>query len=297
MEENEYVVFRKERDLGAIITDTFKFIRLEWKPFFSYVFKIAIVPILLAVAAMLYYTYASSKMFSGIDFENPETMNSGNPFGNSGDLFVALFLMMIFYLVAYTIVNIGSLFYIKSYIENEGVVNFEEIKQKVREHFWAFIGLWLLIGIIVVISAFLCFFPAIYTGVVLSLASCLLVFQKKTVMDAIGDSFKFINGHWWETFGCIFVVGILVTVLGYIFSIPALIYQLIQGMSLLGTQDPTQMTGLFSDPIYLFLNILSSAGQFVFSSVTLIATVFIYFDINEQKNASGTFDEIDSLGR
>jgi|TARA_B110000208_G_scaffold68623_1_gene88684 hypothetical protein len=297
MEEHNYVAFRKERDLGAIITDTFKFIRLEWKPFFSYVFKIAIIPILLAVASVLYISYASSKAFSGIDVENLNTFNDENLFGNSVEIIVAVFLMMVFYLVAYVMVNIGSLYYIKSYIENKGQVNFEEIKQKVGEKFWAFVGLGILIGLIVFASMILCFFPAIYTGIVLSLASSILVFENKTVSNAIGDSFNFIKGHWWETFGISIVIGILVSILSYIFSIPVVIYQLIQGMSLLGTDDPTQMMGMFSDPVYLVLNVIANAGQFLFSSITLIATVLVYFDINEQKNASGTLNEIDGLGR
>ena len=294
MEEHSYVEFRKERDLGAIITDTFKFIRLEWKPFFSYVFKIAIIPILLAVASILYISYASSKAFSGIDLD---TLNDANLFGNSVEIIVAVFLMLVFYLVAYVMVNIGSLYYIKSYIENNGQVNFDEIKQKVGEKFWAFVGLGILIALIVFVSMLLCFFPVIYTGIVLSLASSILVFENKTVSDAIGDSFNFIKGHWWETFGISIVIGILVSILSYIFSIPLVVYQLIQGMSLLGTDDPTQMMGMFSDPVYLVLNVIANAAQFLFSSITLIATVLVYFDINEQKNASGTLDQIADLGK
>ena len=297
MEAHNFVTFRKERDLGAIITDTFKFIRLEWKPFFSYILKIAIVPILLAVASVLYISFASTKIFSGIDVENLGTFNDGNLYGDSVEIIVAVFLMLIFYLVAYVMINIGSLYYIKSYIENNGQVNFEEIKQKVGEKFWAFVGLGILIGLIVFVSMLLCFFPAIYTGIVLSLASSILVFENKSVLDAIGDSFNFIKGHWWETFGISIVIGILVSILGYIFSIPAVIYQLIQGMSLLGSDDPSQMMSMLSDPIYLVLNIIANVGKSFFAIITLIATVLIYFDINEQKNAAGTIDQINSLGR
>ncbi len=39
---NDYVEFKKERDLGATITDAFRFIRLEWKPFFTTILKVII---------------------------------------------------------------------------------------------------------------------------------------------------------------------------------------------------------------------------------------------------------------
>ncbi len=294
MNKNTYVEFKRKRDLGAIITDTFKFIRLEEKPFFTMVFKTAIVPILLAIAALLYYSYAASGTFTGIDFQNPGS--NVNPFGNSGDLFLSIFLLFVFYIIAYAIINVAALYYIKSYIDNKGHVEYSYVRQKVKEKFWSFVGLGILIGIIVGISAFFCFFPAIYTGVVLSLATSIFVFQEKTVMDAISDSFSFIKNHWWETFGILLVVAILVTVLGYIFSIPVIIYELIQGFSILKNQDPTEVFNLFSDPIYLLFTVISYLGNFLFYSVTLISTVLIYFDINEQKNHSGTFEKIDDLG-
>ena len=34
----EYIEFKKERDLGSIITDAFKFIRIEGKQFFLTIF-------------------------------------------------------------------------------------------------------------------------------------------------------------------------------------------------------------------------------------------------------------------
>jgi hypothetical protein len=41
---------------------------------------------------------------------------------------------------------------------------------------------------------------------------------------------------------------------------------------------------------------ISYIGKFILYAVTLISNVFIYFDINEQKNASGAMDKIDNLG-
>ena len=126
MEVDQQIEFRQERDLGTIISDTFRFFRLEWKPFFNFIFKIAIVPILVAVSAMtgtpmLYFTFTSSKLFANSDFENPEAFEPTGFLGNSTDILSATLVMSICYLIAYVFINIGSLYYIKSYIENEGV--------------------------------------------------------------------------------------------------------------------------------------------------------------------------------
>lgn len=280
MEENQQIEFRQERDLGGIISDTFRFFRLEWKPFFNFIFKIATIPILVAVSAMLYFTFTSSKLFATSDFENPDFL------GNSSDVLLATLVMSICYLIAYVFINIGSLYYVKSYIENDGVVDFEEINEKVQTQFWPFVGLGIMIGILIFISVFLCFFPAIYVSIVLSFASSLFVFEQKTVMDSISDSFTFIKGHWWTSFGCIVVVGILVAFLGTIFSAPALIYEMTIGTSLFGTETPLEKVGIVTDPIHMFLNAISIIGQFLLSAVSLIATIFLYFDIKQKKSSS-----------
>ena len=59
----------------------------------------------------------------------------------------------------------------------------------------------------------------------------------------------------------------------------------------------TLMAGIFSDPIYLILTVFSYIGQFLLSTISIITSVFIYFDLNEQKNLTGITERIDSLGK
>ncbi len=280
----EYIEFKRERDLGAIITDAFKFIRLEGKQFFLTILKIAAIPILIAVVAMIYYMMSISSLMSE------------DTSGVIGILTSAL-IMMLAYLVAFVFINLAGMHYIKSYIENNGAVNQEEISNNTKERFWSFTGFSILVFLIVLASALLCFFPVFYTGIVLSLGASILVFENESATSTIGKCFSFINGHFWETFGVIIVVGLLVGVLGYIFQIPATIYQLVKMGIGLNNEDPTAIFGLFSDPIYLLLNLVSIVGQLMFYSITLITNVFIYFDINEQKNLTGTIEKIDGLGQ
>jgi hypothetical protein len=280
----EYIEFKRERDLGAIITDAFKFIRLEGKEFFSTILKVAGIPILIAVAAMFYYMTSISSLVS----EEANAMLG---------MFSAMLIMMVAYLVTFVVINLAGMHYIKSYIENNGKVNQEEVTRKTKERFWSFMGFGTLAGIIIFISAFLCFFPAFYTWTVLTLGASILVFENESATDTIGKCFSFISGHFWETFGVIIVVGLLVGILGYVFQIPATIYQFIQMGIGMNSEDPTAVFGLFSDPIYLLLNLVSILGQLMFYAITLVTNVFIYFDINEQKNLTGTIEKIDGLGQ
>jgi hypothetical protein len=295
MPTNDFIEFKKERDLGTMITDSFKFLRLEWKPFFTAIIKISLVPILLAITSVIFFSLTFSDVFSSIlTFDTTGSFDT--PTVDYGMFFIVSMTSLIFYLIAYVMVSASAMYYVKSYVENQGKVNYDYVKQMTFNKFWSFTALYIVTGIIVFVGILFCFLPGIYFGIVLSLSSCLLVFTKKSAMDAIGDAFTFIKGHWWDSFGILIVVSLIVSVLNYITQVPAMIYQLIQiGTSAFGG-DPTEMMNLFKDPIYLVLLTFSYFIQFLFYTITLLVTIFIFFDINEQKNNSGAIDKIDAIG-
>ncbi|MEE4001575.1 hypothetical protein V1T75_14615 [Tenacibaculum sp. FZY0031] len=280
----EYVEFKKERDLGSIISDAFKFIRLEGKQFFLTILKVAAIPIVIAVASMIYYMMSMASLIS---------QEKSAVVGMMGSVFI----MMIAYLVAIVFINLAGMYYIKSYINNKGIVRQEDVITNTKAKFWSFTGFGILAGLILFASAMLCVLPIFYTWPALSLGASILVFENETASGAVGKCFNFISGYFWETFGVIFVVSILVSVLGYVFQIPATIYQLISMGIGSGSDDPAQVLGFFGDPIYLVLNVISIAGQLLFYSITLITNVLLYFDINERKNLTGTIERIDSIGQ
>ncbi len=293
METTNYVEFKKTRDLGSIIADTFKFIRENWKEYFGTIIRIAGPALILLILSLGYYMVSLGGVVKGIsnggiNVESPEVFTF--------EVIIALLVAMISGLVFYVLMQTSSLYFIRSYVDNHGVVNRSEVIANVKQNFWKFLGYGILMMIMIFIGMMLCFLPGIYMMVVLSLGTSILVFEGKSVGDTISHCFTLIKDHWWETFGVVFVVGLLVGVLGMVFSIPSMIYQMTTMMSQIGQDDPTAVLGMFSDPVYLFLTALSYVGQFLLSSISLIASVFIYFDLNEQKNLTGTIETIDSLG-
>ena len=291
METTNQINFKTHRDLGAIITDTFKFIRDNWKGYFGTVIKIAGPALVVLIIAMGYYMVSLGGLIDGISVGDTDFS------GTDGlEMIFAVAIAMVSGVVFYVLMQMSSLYYIKSYIKNNGVANLNDVKQNVSQNFWRFLGYGILMILIVMVGAMLCLLPGIYVGVVLSLGTSILVFEGKGVSDAISHSFTLIKDNWWETFGVIFVVGLLVGILGMVFSLPSTIYQMVSMMSTINQEDPTAVLGLFSDPIYLFLMAVSYIGQFLLSSITLITSVFIYYDLNEQKNLTGTIEQIDSLG-
>ncbi|WP_343330012.1 hypothetical protein [Polaribacter staleyi] len=285
MQNQNFIEFKKKRDLGSIISDTFKFLSTEWKSFFGTILKAAIIPILIAVGAVIYYVMSSTAVFG----EMAQTTDFDSAFDlNFAELIIPIFIFIGTYLVAYALVTVNALSYIKSYIDNKGVVNLEQVNTLAKDKFGAYVGLFFLNGIILFVGALFCFFPAIYLGVVLSVSICFLIFQNKSVTESITDSFNFIKGHWWETFGVLIVVQLIIGLIGFLADLPATFYQLINMGFGLKNEDAVEVLNIFKDPIYIALMVFSYFIKFILYTVTTVATVFIYYDIKEQGNPSTT---------
>lgn len=93
----------------------------------------------------------------------------------------------------------------------------------------------------------------------------------------------------------IIVIWLLVYVIGLIFQIPLIIYTFIKMFSVAqegSLADPAS----YSDWVFILLNVVSSLIQYLLSSIFVIALAFIYFNLNEHKNLTGTYETIDKLG-
>jgi|TARA_B110000967_G_C18882683_1_gene562024 hypothetical protein len=290
MIEQNFIDFKQKRDLGAMLSDTFQFLNAEWKPFFGSILKISIIPILIAICAMVYSTMTSVSFLG--DFYQVIDYDIVNL--NFSDLILPISIAVISYLTALASITIAALSYIKSYTAHKGFVNYQEIQNLTKEKFWPYVGLFIIVGIIVFFGMLFCILPGIYFGVVLSLSFCLVIFQNKGVFDAISDSFGFIKEHWWETFGILIVVQLLIAVASFLVDLPASFYQTVDIGSILKDQDMTALSSAFADPIYLSLIAFSYFVKFILYIVSIVVSVFIYYDIKEQKNPSS--DSINEIG-
>lgn len=286
-----YIQFRKQRELGEILNDTFAFIREEWRTLFGLIFRLAGPALLLVVAAYVYYMQTTLGSIGGLG-ANPY-MDSPEMFGMS--LILAVLVLLIAAVVYYSLLYGTVLSYIKSYIINNGNVDVQQVKDQTRKDFWSLTGLNFLNGIIIVFGAILCFFPGIYLGIVLATSFSILMFERKAPTDAISASFNLIKGEWWITFATLLVMGILYYLILIIFQIPQYIYFFIQGLTMsqeIGS-DPTQMF----DWVYVALSSIGVIAQYLLQTFLVISTAFVYFNLNEKKNFTGTLEQIDSIGQ
>ena len=286
--QNKLIQFKKQRDLGAILGDTFSFLRNEWKQLFTLIFKIAGPALILVVASYIFYM--STTLGSFADLTNPS-----GPIGNfTFNAMLAILLMLCSVIAFYALLYGTILNYIKSYIKNNGIVDVNEVRVGVRSKFWSLIGLSFLVALITGVGIVFCVIPGIYLGTVLITTYAIHVFEDRDVMDTISYSFQLIKGEWWITFATLLVMFILYYIILMIFNIPQYIYMFIKMFTIAeqASPDPTSMF----DTVYIILNAIAVVAQYLLHTVIVICAVFVYFNLNEKKNFTGTMETIDAIG-
>lgn len=297
MTPQNYIEFKRERELGDILTDTFKFLRYNFKPLSKVMLKVVGPALLVMALALIGYNIlvigGSKNIFT--------VLSSGGSMAEGygqfslvvigGVLFLAL-ISIAFYAVFYAAINYS----IQSYINNQGEIIISEVAENVRKSWVNFFGLTFLSGVMVLFGILLCFIPGIYLYVPLSLVFSIAVFHNMSVGESISYSFKLVKGSWWITFLTLFVMGIIFYLASTIFQLPMIIYTLIKTFAIAKEGlSGMQILDIYNWP-YLIFYLIAVVGRILMYVLLIISSVFIYFNLNEKKNQTGAFETIEGLG-
>lgn len=272
---NNYVNFKKQRELGSILTDTFKFVRLEGKTLLGLVLKIAGPALLIVLLTYIYYMQVTMG-----SFDLMAVGESSQVFGIN--VILVFFLMLISGVIFYALMYGTVLQYIKSYIKNNGNVIKEEVTAGVRKSFWSLLGISFLVGIITGLGMLFCLVPGIYFGTVLATTYAIHIFENRNTTDSISYSFELVKGEWWITFATYLVIFILYYIITIIFSLPGILYSFINIFTV--SQEVTANPADMFDWIYITLNVIGMIGQYLLYALIIISTALVYFNLNERKN-------------
>ncbi|WP_282044084.1 hypothetical protein [Winogradskyella flava] len=288
-----YIEFRKNSDFSGILTDTFGFIRNEFKPFTKSIFNIAGPAILVFMLSLAVYNYVAGDIFDFTNYEQP---------GFNGSSVMLTLIAAIVYLLsaiaAYIFTGASALYYIKSYVDNKGNTDILEIKKNVYRSFWSFFGIGFLKGMTLLVAICLCFLPVFYAMVPMAIVFSIYVFEpRQSTTDAYSKSFNLVNVDFWTAFGTYIVLFIIFYILSFVFAIPSAIYTLIGTGIFSGEVDPANMNDFYQDPILILLNVLNTFFQFFLNIILVVGGAAIYFHLHEKANFTGTYERISEIGK
>ncbi len=283
-----YIEFKKKREIGEILSDTFKFFRGNVKVIFRVLLKTAGIPFILFIAASVYNTYSTL---------NSPIYDFTNPFGvfDAGTAIVGVFITYLMIFIYLSFLYSGMMALVDSYIKNQGTINEQEVADSIRNKTGRIIITGLIKYITLVIGWMLCAIPGIYLCAPLFLIFPIMYFEDKGGIDAFNDTFQMIKDQWFNTFVVLLVLAIVWFILGILLSLPASMYGIVKGFTMVqegSLSDPNA----FFDIGFVIFTALASAIQYILYVFVPVGAAFVYFNINENRNQTGTLEKINSIG-
>jgi hypothetical protein len=268
MTEKE-INFRKKREIGDILTDTFEFIRQEYKPVFKLV-AVYVLPFLIMYGFV--QVYLQKNVISKVDFTDPDAL-----LANIGPLYLNVFLFALFGLFVQSLLIATYYSYIEVYVK-KGKGNFElsEITPHLFSNGLLAIGASIVIFIVVIFGLILCIVPGIYFANTLSFAFIILIFEKKGLGTALMRSALLVKSDWWNTF-LINIIGlILIWTVSFLMSIPSMITGFSAGI-LSQIENPVE----FPDWYWVLIGISTVVSSLLWI-IPYTFLAFQYFNLEER---------------
>lgn len=212
MAENE-IQFRKRREIAEIFSDSFEFIKQEYKTVFrlisTYVLPFIIVNAFLQV-------HVQRNILEKIDIRDTEALMA-----NFGPVYMHFFLASLFTIFVQSLFVGAYYTYLEAYIK-EGKDNFSlsDVTPQLFSNSLQAIKAGFVLFLLVLAGFFLCILPGIYFGNTFSILIVVYLFEKNNLGQSMQRSFRLVNVQWWNTF-LINLTGVAIIYLsGILLSIP-----------------------------------------------------------------------------
>lgn len=268
---NKEIKFRKKRDLGVIISDSFEFLKQESTPITKLIL-IYILPFALLYGAGS--VYLQRNVLSTVDFSDQQALME-----NIGPFYLNLFVFMLFGLFIQSLL-VGTFYsYIEAYIKTgKGNFEFTDISANFFANSLLAMGANLVFVIIISFGIIMCFLPGIYFANTLSLLLFIFIFEKKSLSDALSRSWKLVHTDWWNTFVLNLLALIMIWMVSILMSIPSMIL----GVS----NNPFSATeiNIADYPTwYWVLSGISAAFSILLLIIPFTFQAFQYFNLEEKE--------------
>ena len=311
------IKIQKQRNLDTIIEDSFKFFKENAKDLIKLIWQQnSLIIIGLLVSYFLYYYYYFGSINQMINVESGKAEMDIELM--SVKFLLVLSAMLLFSLVFFPRFITAIAAYMQLYDRHNGKVDPEEVKKIVNQKFWGIIALTIILAIllfvlvffIVLLAAglsklgsagiFLIFALALplilYLVVYLSMVYYVYIFEDQGSVETFKKTYKYIKHRFWFSFGVIFIMGLIVSLIGAVLNAPISIYIMLKTMGIIQKSGTVEAIANQSDMVVAFLGLVSFAAQLILRILTIISMVFLYFSLREYHTGESLYEAIDQIG-
>ena len=279
------IEFRKVREFGENISDTFTFIKQEFKPLLKSYLLIA--GVLILITTLLLGVFMGS-LYGGL-FESVINDSGAETVPQFSGLSLGSILgVLILAPLTMAAINTVVTCYIKLYMEKgRNSPTFEEVWQATTKHIWRVLLFSFLYGFVVFIGALFCFIPGIYLAIVLfPYAQIIIIEEEKSIDRVWSRCFDLIRENFWTTLLLYILISLLTS-----FMSGTIGFVVGGGVTLLSyftTKDISSSTGILYGTVYFF--------SYLFYVIIMVSLVMHYFNLSEKQDSSGILQRIQNMG-
>ena len=276
----ETVEFKKRRDFGQVINDTFTFIRQNIKPLIKTYFTFCGLFVLASMATLLLQQF---KMVNVINTVGGMRHTSG--IGLYG---VEYFLSLIFSFASYSSMTVAVLSYIAIYVQKGNQTpTLDEVWGFFKYYFFRVFGSSFLLMLLLIIGFMFCLVPGFYLFPFIAMMFPIMVIENSSLSYSFSRSFSLIKENFWVTFGTLIIVWIIVYACTTLIVLPTSLFNMLAMFSSKNPQMSLTLT--------LITTVLQSLCQ-VFTIVPIITISLMYFNLVEEKESVGLMERISNFG-
>lgn len=213
--EKEPVIFYKRRSVGEIISDSFLFLKQEFKPL-SKLTLIYILPFLVLYGIV--HVFIQKKLNINLDMTDQERLTE-----NLGYFYKHVFILLLFNTFIQSLM-LGTFYTYLDFYLKRGKNGFtvSEITPYFFGNSLKIIAASFLVLFLFISGLIFCIIPGIVIGVTLSLTFIILIVEGTSISESLVKSWKLVIPNWFDVFivnltGVFFIIIIIL-----VFSIPAL---------------------------------------------------------------------------
>lgn len=281
----EQIEFRKLRELGEVINDTFLFIRQNFKPLlrvFIYLCGFFM------LATMILAIFQQIQMQDTI--RSIQT-NKSNPFSfdRYTEVFsVSYFLVILFSMANYAAIETTVLCYIILYIKNGNESpTLEQVWAYFKYYYFRLLLSTIPLVLLMIIGFALCLIPGIYIFPAISLIFPIMIFENSTLGYGFGRSFNLLKDHWWVTAGTMLIIWIITYATMSLAAMPAFFIGIVKGFS--------AGSVTLSTTVIIITTVIQYVCQ-VFMILPIIGASLCYFNLVEHKENTGLIGRVKQMG-
>ncbi|WP_316816990.1 hypothetical protein [Pedobacter nyackensis] len=275
------IEFKKVRDFGEIINDTFLFIRQNVKPLLSVFFYLCGFFILAGTVASIMHE---------MSMQNAPELQSG-PFSsrNFSDILNWNYFVVVFIsLGSYAAITVSVLSFIALYIQKGKVApSVEEVWAYFKYYYFRTFFSSIAVGIFICIAFVCCIFPGFYVWPAMCLFYPIMILENANFDYSFSRSFKLLKDRWWTTAAVILVIYVITYSCMMIPVIPGLLF------TMMGTFFPEAKEW---NILGIVIGAILANFTYVFMIIPVVGITLCYFNLVEVQESAGLMDRINQFG-